>query len=310
MSGHKVETGESSEPITQERYQFSMRVLFLLPVAIALPFAISYLADDPLPGCLVLLGELIAGSICRPTRIVALPTLGLLLLVALLLPTYSSARAPARTSQCTNNMKQIALALYGYHDAYGCFPPAYVADEGGQPMHSWRVLILPFFEQATLYNQYRFDEAWDGPNNRRLADSIPYGFNCPSEPDGRSAYTNYVLITGEGTAWADGRAPSLGDFTDGPAKTIMVVEVADSGIHWMEPRDLTLDQAMRGINSGSGTCISSWHPARGSGNKDRQESANVAFADGTVVNLKNDYPRDKLEKLLTHQDGEKVDIPD
>lgn len=299
---------ESSNGIRQEHYQFSMRVLFLLPVAIALPFAVAYLADDPLPGCLVLLGELIAGSIYRPTRIVALPTLGILLLVALLLPTYSSARAPARTSQCTNNMKQIALALHGYHDAYGCFPPAYVADEDGQPMHSWRVLILPFFEQAALYDQYCFDEPWDGPSNRRLADSIPYGFNCPSEPGGRSVYTNYVLITGEGTAWADGRAPSLGEFTDDPANTILVVEVTDSGIHWMEPRDLTVYQAVRGINSTLGMCISSWHPARG--NSDRQESANVAFADGMVVNLKNGYPVSELRKLLTHQGGEPVVLPE
>jgi Protein of unknown function (DUF1559) len=300
-------TTRESKETASKPYQFSMRVLFLLPVGISLPFAVSYLADDPLPGCLVLLGELVVGSICRPTRIVALPTLGLLLLVALLLPTYSSARAPARTSQCTNNMKQIALALYGYHDAYGCFPPAYVADEDGRPMHSWRVLILPFFEQAALYDQYCFDEPWDGPNNSQLADSIPYGFNCPSEPGGRSVNTNYVLITGEDTAWADGRAPRLADFTDDPAKTIMVVEVADSGIPWMEPRDLTVDQAMRGINSELGLCISSWHPTRGS--KDRQESAHVTFADSMVVNLKNNYPVSELRKLLTRQGGEPVVRP-
>jgi uncharacterized protein DUF1559 len=307
MSSHKVENGESSEPATQKPYQFSMRVLLLLPVAIALPFAVAYLADDPLPGCLVLLGELIVGSIYRPTRMVALPTLGILLLVALLLPTYSSARAPARASQCRNQMKMIMLALHNYHDAYGCFPPAYVADGDGQPMHSWRVLILPYIEQQALYEQYRFDEPWDGPNNSRLADSIPYDFNCPSEPGGRSVCTNYVLVTGEGTAWADGRAPSLGDFTDGPAKTILVVEVTDSGIHWMEPRDLTVDQAMRGINSELGLCISSWHPTRGS--KDRQESAHVTFADSMVVNLKNNYPVSELRKLLTRQGGEPVVRP-
>lgn len=309
MSGDEMRNAQESSNGTQhESYQFSMRVLFLLPVAIAMPFAVAYLADDPALGCLALLGELIAGSIYRPTRPLALPTLGLLLLIGLLLPTYSAARAPARRAQCTNNMKQIALALHGYHNYYGCFPPAYVSDEDGQPMHSWRVLILPYMEQQALYDQYRFDEPWDGSNNSRLADSITYGFNCPSEPGGRSVYTNYVLVTGEGTAWADGRALSLGDFTDDPAKTIMVVEVTDSGIHWMEPRDLTVDQAMRGINSKVGLCISSWHPARG--NSDRQESANVAFADGTVVNLKNSYPVGELKKLLTHQGGEPVVLPE
>ena len=51
---------------------------------------------------------------------------------------------------CRNNMKQIALALHHYHDAFGAFPPAYVPDEDGRPMHSWRVLILPFLEQQAL----------------------------------------------------------------------------------------------------------------------------------------------------------------
>lgn len=295
---------QSADAAAPKRYQFSMRVLFLFPVAIALPFAAAHLLDSAAWGVLVLLVELVAGAVYRPTRPLAIPALLLLVLVGLLSPAISVARAPARAAQCTNNMKQIMLALLYYHDTYQCFPTAYVADDDGRPMHSWRVLILPFFEQRPLYDQYHFDEPWNGPNNSQLANEIPYAFRCLSVPKPTPAITNYVLVTGDGTAWADGRAPKLDEFTDGPANTIILVEIADSDIQWLEPRDMTLEQAMRGINSGSRICISSWHPAHG--NNDRQESANVAFADGSVANLKNDFPLAELRKLLTHQGGEKV----
>src|SRR5271163_108233 len=64
-------------------------------------------------------------------------------LVGVLGRAVQQAREAARASQCFC-IKQIAVALHNYHDTYGSFPPAYVADETGKPMHSWRVLILPF----------------------------------------------------------------------------------------------------------------------------------------------------------------------
>ena len=66
-----------------------------------------------------------------------------------------------------NNLRQIALALQSYHQANGCFPPAYVADKNGKPMHSWRVLILPYLGFDDLYKAYDFTEPWDGPNNKK-----------------------------------------------------------------------------------------------------------------------------------------------
>src|SRR5271168_5107175 len=51
-----------------------------------------------------------------------------------------------RRTECKNHLKQLALAMHNYHDQYGSFPPAYIADKNGRPMHSWRVLLLPFLE--------------------------------------------------------------------------------------------------------------------------------------------------------------------
>lgn len=232
------------------------------------------------------------------------PTLGytalLLLVLVLVWPTRPGPREVNYRSQCVNNLKQIGLALHWYHDTYKCFPPAFIADEEGRPMHSWRVLILPYLEHNDLYEQYRFDESWDGPNNGQLAATILDVFRCPSNWEDRSANANYVLVTGEGTAWGDGESPRWRDFTDGTSETIMVVEIKDSNIHWMEPRDLTIDQAMRGINLPAGMCISSKHPG----------GANALLVDGSVDWLPTISPKEELRNLLTHQGGETANRPE
>src|SRR4051794_23935835 len=63
-------------------------------------------------------------------------------LAAFLADAAAKAREAARRSQCVCNFCQITLALRNYHDAYSSFPPAHVDDVNGNPMHSWRVLIL------------------------------------------------------------------------------------------------------------------------------------------------------------------------
>jgi len=73
-------------------------------------------------------------------------------LIALLLPAVQAAREAARRSTCTNNLKQLALALHNYHDAYKCFPVGAI-DYGGQTTHyGWGAFILPYVEQKPLYD--------------------------------------------------------------------------------------------------------------------------------------------------------------
>lgn len=88
---------------------------------------------------------------------------GLILLLALLMPTTRTANNAARRSQCSNNLKQIGLALLIYHDTYGEFPPAYTVDDKGNHLHSWRTLLLPFLEQKTLYESIDLKYAVERP---------------------------------------------------------------------------------------------------------------------------------------------------
>jgi hypothetical protein len=221
----------------------------------------------------------------------------------------NDAREDARRSNCKGELKQIGLALVNYRETYGCFPPPYLADASGRPMHSWRVLILPFIDHADLYNEYRFDEPWDGPNNRKLSARIllwpDYSFyHCPSDRPASgevdATMTSYVAVVGPETAWRAGGCVALDEIADGPEHTLMVVEVANSGIHWMEPRDLQVLQMAPTINAKGGQGISSRH--RG--------GAHAATADDRVYFLSDKLPATTIRGLLTINGGERISEKD
>jgi prepilin-type processing-associated H-X9-DG protein len=219
-------------------------------------------------------------------------------MIALLAVTHP--REVARKVSCTNNLRNIALALTQYHDAYGTFPPAYIADSDGKPLHSWRVLILPFLEQQLLYQQYRFDEPWDGPNNSKLHGTALKIYSCPAHPEKQpKTDTDYVVVVGPQTMWPGEKAIKMADIKDGTSNTLMVVEVHNSGIHWMEPRDLHVTQMPLAINPPRGQGISSAH----------QGGANVTFADGSVRFLKNDLSSESLRAALTRSSRDRWDLP-
>jgi len=185
------------------------------------------------------------------------PVVILLVLIPLLLPAVQSAREAARRSQCMNNLKQIALALLNYEAATARLPPAYLSDAEGKPMHSWRVLILPYMGAAErkLYNAYDFDEPRDGPNNRKLADQMPAVYRCPScdacaaepgNPLGVSTgnCTTYFAIASDETALQPERGARIRDVVDGTSKTITLIDCAGKHVNWMAPEDLTMDEAV------------------------------------------------------------------
>src|SRR4051812_12184722 len=80
---------------------------------------------------------------------------------------------------CYGCLHQLALGLAAYHNDHGCFPPPYIADVDGKPMHSWRTLILPYIDNKALYDAYNFNQPWDGPDNRRIADVRIACYRCP-----------------------------------------------------------------------------------------------------------------------------------
>lgn len=87
------------------------------------------------------------------------------ILIALLLPAVQAAREAARRSQCSNNLKQLGLALHNYHDTYKSFPAGTLDAGNSVQMWGWQAFILPFIEQAPLHDQM-------GVTERRLRDIL------------------------------------------------------------------------------------------------------------------------------------------
>lgn len=119
------------------------------------------------------------------------------ILVGLLLPAVQAAREAARRMQCSNNLKQVGIALHSYESAYRAWPaqssgpamgPQYVARRG-----SWFTATLPFFEQDGLYKSFDHSKHWHDPANQRPVMSNVASLRCPSVPD-REGFEWTVLV--------------------------------------------------------------------------------------------------------------------
>lgn len=196
-------------------------------------------------------------------------------------------REAASVSACQGCLSNIGTALLRYHEKYGAFPPAYLADPAGNPAHSWRVLLLEFLDHD-LYLKYKFDESWDGPNNRQLESRMPNCYSCPADKEGKARFrTNYFVVVGEQTMFPGAKAVSLQDVGGPNSSTILVVESVGRDVHWMQPEDLTLDSLSLAINDPSAPSISSRH----------RDGASVCTIDGTKLRLDSIAP-EKLKSLL------------
>jgi hypothetical protein len=203
-------------------------------------------------------------------------------------------RAAAMVNSATP-LNQVMLALSSYHDDQGCFPPAYIADKNGKPMHSWRVLILPYLGHQGLYNAYNFNEPWNGPYNSQLAQVMPNEFQSRSETIGTN--TAVVVVVGPNTPFPGAKSTKLADFKDGPENCILATEIADSDICWLEPRDLDATTMSFQVNDRSKPSISSV----------RWRQPYIVFADSIhAYPVPSATPPHVLQALTTIAGGEAV----
>ncbi|MFM7149238.1 MAG: DUF1559 domain-containing protein [Gemmataceae bacterium] len=174
------------------------------------------------------------------------------ILIGLLLPAVQKVREAAARMQCSNNLKQIGLALHNYHGTYERFPSGYqtvVAPDGSElgAGWCWAAQILPFIEQDNLYRQINLSASIADPINSTVRNTYIKMFRCPSSRDQRNtfvtegvaveiAYANYVGIfgnnheeldenpdLGNGVFYRNSRI-RFGDILDGSSNTALVGE--------------------------------------------------------------------------------------
>jgi prepilin-type processing-associated H-X9-DG protein len=220
-------------------------------------------------------------------------------LVALLLPAVQAARTAARRMQSQNNMKQIALAFHNYESSYKCLPAAYHVDADGKRTMSWRVAILPFLEQQQVFQMYKADEPWDSAVNQSVSNITIPTYKNPADPKGGPTETSYMVITGPGTLFEEGKQISLSEITDGTSNTILAVEVIGTGVKWAEPKDLDINTMVFKINGGGANSIGSPYPG----------GANVAMADGSVRFMSDSVLEATLRAMATRNGGEVIQVP-
>jgi len=196
-----------------------------------------------------------------------------------------------------NNLKQIGLACHDFHDSMG-YMPMDIVGQDGKPLMSWRVAILPYIEQDSMYRQLDLTKAWDDPRNAKVLATMPSVYRVfgrdaekgktylqmPSLANAQAAITPYQV---------PGRRTTFANITDGTSNTIMVVEAADA-LDWAKPGDIQFDKVT----------LSSV------GDKDRKWFY-AAFGDGSVRTIrKHKLTEDMLKGLQSINGAEVVDLRD
>lgn len=143
---------------------------------------------------------------------------------------------PLRWRMSQNNLRQISLALTHYQGTHGTFPPVYIPDEDGKPMHSWRVLILQELERMDLHALYDFDLPWDHPTNLAVAAQLPSVFSSPYFSEhADEGLTTYLAASAMGAS---------GNEAD---RRILVIEVFDKPVPWTQPVDISPEEIMASV---------------------------------------------------------------
>jgi prepilin-type N-terminal cleavage/methylation domain-containing protein/prepilin-type processing-associated H-X9-DG protein len=253
----------------------------------------------------------------------------LVLLMAFFLPALQSAREAARRIQCTNNLKQLGLALQQYETNYGVFPAAmYLTGSGTTPnwIGGWSVngRILSFMEQYSLWNAINFTSNQAAPINSTVTGLSIASFVCPSEVNpqsydalfGKSAVSTFGWCMGDWYVWGGfGNLPnrtafgpnlsrSAADFRDGLSSTVVASEIRS---HQYER---IYCGALSRLNTPGLILGPEWTPARitqqlGDGSPCTLSSAgHVSWADGSVdqSGMTTAWPPN-TKVMVSQQDG-------
>jgi Protein of unknown function (DUF1559) len=182
--------------------------------------------------------------------------------------------------------------MHRYADEKKALPPQALCNPNGEPLLSWRVLLLPYLEQRALFEQFKLDEPWDSPHNIRLLAQMPSVYApFDGSPTPEPYTTCYQVFVGNGAAFEQRYGLSFkDDFPDGTSNTVLIVQGAEA-VPWTKPADLDYapdrpPPKLSGVFAGT---------------------YQVAFADGSARPISQKIRLTTLRALITRNGGETID---
>jgi hypothetical protein len=157
----------------------------------------------------------------------------------------------ADRSKRLNQLRQIVLAMHNHHEQNNCLA-ANICDDHGRPLLSWRVALLPYLGHGELYQQFRLDEPWNSPHNRRLVEQMPAVYQTPGSAAaaGQTHYQVFIAAPGYAGRYTPlfSSKPIAAQLSleqlanmDGTFATLCVVE-ARQPVIWTKPDDIRIDK--------------------------------------------------------------------
>lgn len=235
-------------------------------------------------------------------RWVAAATISLVALVAIVMliiryggQSMQTLQANRMRGLCIQNIETIADAMRAYAKDYGTFPPPARLAPDGTPLHSWRVLLLPYLNQRELYDKFRLDEPWSSQNNQALVFDMPDVYRSPGAIQVTGAESHYSMIVGVGTLFPASGPLGPTNAVDGWEQTLLLVEVATPTAlsnQWTDPGELDIARLSNANISPIG------------GNHDG--GAVVATVDGRGHFLRDSIEPSVLQALVTPNGNEGI----
>jgi hypothetical protein len=164
-------------------------------------------------------------------------------------------------------------------------------------------------ECEDIYKAYKFDEPWDGPNNRRLASKMPSVYICPghiARYGSNSLETQYLAVVGPETVWPGASSTKLSDITDAHGQTILFLEVHGQGVNWMEPRDVTMQETINLLGPNA-PISSTGHYHESVFFRHYEPRRCVAYVDGHVGSLAYRIDARSIRTMCTKSAGDSLE---
>lgn len=221
-------------------------------------------------------------------------------MMPILLAGTEKVRSAAERMTSANNMKQCIIAMHNYHSDFNKMPEV-ITMKNGKPLHSWRVMILPYLEQDALFKQINLNEPWDSEANKKLFESVemPKLFAHPGRKDSNSKMTYYKVFYSKPdvtprAGFSLGKPMTLGQMTvrDGTSNTIAMIE-AGPPVLWYQPDDIEFDPKAQLPNM-----LSPW----------KDKKVNVGFFDGSIRPFWLGTHEETWKGAITADGGEKLDF--